>query len=697
MRKIYVTTAIICLGWTVKAQDSLRTVQLDEVVITGTRVETPLEQVDRSVTVISNEEIRKIPYQNVAEIISTFAPGVYFVGQQQNPGTNQSLFIRGTNSNHVNVLVNGVRLTDPTTPGASLDLSELSLLNVERIEILRGSHGAMYGSSGVGGVINIITKKGTKPGLEVQLDGQAGTFSDGATSFKQQLEGTYSLTNGVYLGLGLENWAVNGQDAVIDTVSASDFNKDEDGFEKLDFFGRVGFSGKKDELELFYKRTDQEVDIDDGIFANDENHVVNFERDFLSWRWMHDFEGIQVRYNGGYTRMERTIVDDSSLVAANTYDGSFVKTVNEGSSLTNELQVSKQAGDFELLVGLGHTVDKMNIEVSSFNSFFGLFESDLDSLDLNFRQQYVFGRAAYQFDQFRIAAGARITDHNAYGTQFSGDVNAAFVYNPRGKIYASLSTGFNNPSLFQLFDPLTGNEQLQPEKSNSFELGITHKIVDDLSISANFFSNRVKNTIEFVYLWDNSVPTSELTFSESRGSTYLNLSELNAMGFEGGLKYDGSRLKMSANYSYVSGEFTYASEDLEEEVNDSFHVQIFNNGEFLTSSAESALVRRPSSIVRFDGNYAITDHLVAGMNYTYVGGRQDVFYDFTLGPFGANNTLGIEDYGLFGLNVNYQMLDPLAVSFRIENLFDATYQEIQGFQTRGRGFFLRMNYQLGIK
>ena len=93
------------MGWTVKAQDSLKTVQLDEVVITSARMETALELVDRSVTVISSEEIQGMPYQNVAEVLSAYTPGIYFVGQQQNPGTNQSLFIRGTNSNHVNVLL----------------------------------------------------------------------------------------------------------------------------------------------------------------------------------------------------------------------------------------------------------------------------------------------------------------------------------------------------------------------------------------------------------------------------------------------------------------------------------------------------------------------------------------------------------------------------------------------------------------
>ena len=129
--------------------DSIPTITLKQVVVTASRSEKEIFDIGRYVTVIDSEEIRNSAYDNVGELL-TRQEGIYVVGANQTPGTNQSLFLRGANSNHTSVLIDGLRITDPSSPNSALDLSELSLANVERIEIVRGSHRGEHSGNGRG-------------------------------------------------------------------------------------------------------------------------------------------------------------------------------------------------------------------------------------------------------------------------------------------------------------------------------------------------------------------------------------------------------------------------------------------------------------------------------------------------------------------------------------------------------------------
>jgi vitamin B12 transporter len=165
MRKIY----LFCLACAISthvahSQDSLSATTLHEVVISAARAEQPVIETPRSVTVIHGSTIRESVYQSVGELLN-MQSGIFISGANQTPGTNQNIFMRGANSNQVAVLIDGVRVTDPTSPNAAIDLSEISIANVERIEVIRGSHSTIFGGAAVGGVINIITKGGSTPGL----------------------------------------------------------------------------------------------------------------------------------------------------------------------------------------------------------------------------------------------------------------------------------------------------------------------------------------------------------------------------------------------------------------------------------------------------------------------------------------------------------------------------------------------------
>jgi vitamin B12 transporter len=166
--KIFSMSAmLIALG--VSAQDTLKNRQLDEVVISATRSEKNINDIGRSITVITSDEIKRSGANSVAELL-TQQEGIYVVGAGQNPGMTSSIFTRGANSNQTLLLIDGVRITDPSAINNSIDVAELSLANIDRIEIVRGSHSTMYGSSAIGGVVNIMVH--TAPCMDLRQSGE---------------------------------------------------------------------------------------------------------------------------------------------------------------------------------------------------------------------------------------------------------------------------------------------------------------------------------------------------------------------------------------------------------------------------------------------------------------------------------------------------------------------------------------------
>ena len=150
-------------------KDTTKVYQLKEVVVSATRSERDLSDVGRSVTLVTREQIKSFIYNSVAELLSQ-QEGIYIVGTGQNPGMLQSIFTRGESNNHTAIMIDDVRITDPSAINNAPDLSELSLANLDKVEIVRGSHSTLYGSSAIGGVINLLTKKNEKPGFNADVE-----------------------------------------------------------------------------------------------------------------------------------------------------------------------------------------------------------------------------------------------------------------------------------------------------------------------------------------------------------------------------------------------------------------------------------------------------------------------------------------------------------------------------------------------
>jgi len=162
-------------------------------VVSPTTVVTPTEQSASSVTVITADDIAAQQRLTVPDALAA-VPGLNVV-QSGGPGSQTSVFIRGTNSNHVKVLIDGIDMLDPSNPTGAFDFGHLLTGDVARIEILRGPQSGLYGSDAIGGVISITTKTGSGP-PKLTLSTEGGSF--GTTNERASLSGSQANFNYVF-------------------------------------------------------------------------------------------------------------------------------------------------------------------------------------------------------------------------------------------------------------------------------------------------------------------------------------------------------------------------------------------------------------------------------------------------------------------------------------------------------------------
>lgn len=700
------------------AQDSIKTYTLPEIVVSATRSERNSLQVGRSVSVIPGNRLHGALFQSIGEALARYE-GIFVVGGGQNPGAVQSIFTRGSNSNHTTIMIDDVRITDPSGVNNAAELSELSFANLDRIEIVRGSHGTLYGSSAIGGVINIMTRKKLDPGFHGDAEINTGTFGMGTSTFAQNLFLNYTTLSGLYLNASANNKTTRGLDATVDTVSTPGTfqNRDRDGLSKRDLLGKVGFQNNVWDVYISVASTDQQVDIDDGAYRDDDNYTVDFQRNLLTYGAAYRMsDRLRLKYIGGYSAMKRYTVDDSSVVdASGATDQTFADVTYKGSSLNNELLVNGEWEGAQWTLGGGLYRETMGSKSYFYSrSSFGVFEAatDLDSLGLHSTTGSLFAHVdldgkvfAEGASRLSIGLGARWNNHSSYGSHATMEVSPSYRISDRSLIYASYSTGFNAPSLYQLFVPnvdfvsgiTRGNRNLQPETSASYEVGLKYRFFDEAGFTLSYFSTDVENVIEYAYLWDKNVGIDTLgndwMRNDFRGDTYLNLGNLITHGFEASLHIRLSdELLLTGAVSLVGGKLQYDPSTLDLRQTTGHHVQVYNNGAFITKSVESlGLTRRPDT---FHASLAYTpvQEFSARLDLKHAGTRMDVYYNSDLGPYGALGTVAVEEYTLLDLAARYNLTPQLSLNLRVENVLDTSYLEINGFTTRGRGLFANVRY-----
>ena len=701
-KKIMMSLPGILISFCVTAQDSTKVTTLREVVVSASRAEQPIIETPRSVTVINQEAIEKSIYNSLGDLLNAQS-GLYVVGANQTPGTNQNVFMRGANSNQVAVMIDGVRITDPSSPNSAIDLSEISLANVERIEIIRGSHSTMFGGAAIGGVINIITKNNGMPGFHGNAALQVGTFGKGAYLSTENLDLNYAFKNGLYINGSVFQQNVKGLDASEKTETSTSVTSDKDDFEKTDVFVKAGFKNETLDGFISFKNAHQRADIDNGAFSDDDNNYLTFDRKLLEYRLEYKLNAL-LRFSilGSFSDSERFNENDSSKISASAYDRSYFSGTYYGKLQTHEVQLNYQNEKVKGVIGAGLYREKMFFDTYFFYNdpaFPFEFVTNYDTLDTRTKTQYIFGQLSYGMGAFNISAGSRLSHHTTFGNYLTFEINPSYTFNNL-LLYGSLSSGYNAPSLYQLYDPskgfmsytTRGNQNLESEQSLSIEAGVKKEFPCGSYVTLSAFKTKVANSIEYIYLWNGSKSIQDLDFSDDRGDTYMNVAGQLVKGLEvEGFVVITDKITFKANVTALKGQIKIKSENINDQQTGGNHVQLYNLGTFLNRDVnQEDLVRRPNFTSFAQLRFSPISDLSFFAAYRYTGSRFDSGYDGTLGPYGALGRIKVDEYHLLDVGINWQATKVFTIGMKVENVFNESYRELAGFQTRGRSGYLKL-------
>lgn len=448
----------------------------EKVTVTANRLEQAPGAIGSSITIISAEDIRSSGATWLSDVLGR-APGVS-IARVGGPGGVTTAFLRGTNSNHTLVLINGLKANAPST--GAFNLASVPASRVERVEIIRGPQSALYGSEAMGGVINIITRSGVgAPRLELSVDGGSYGTAHTTADFQGQ-QGNVQYSVGIdYFNAG--NFS---------SADAGNGNSEQDRFRNTALDARVGFHPAEGlDIEGFLTYFDGQSRIDGFDFVAgpiDDPDAVQDTREL--------YGGVALRLQRGSYGGQLTLSSSSQKLG--TADPNGFQTAFDLATTVRELDWQNNLrinADNTATLGVEYRHETAD---SSAVSAFGISGFD-EAIDVT--GVYVQHRFSAN-DRLNLTAGARLEDHSRFGTQATYRLTAAYNLPQALRLHTSLASGFRAPTLNELFFPGFGNAELAPEETTGWDLGINGSWLDGrVSADLTWFSNDLDELIEFTF------------------------------------------------------------------------------------------------------------------------------------------------------------------------------------------------------
>lgn len=489
------------------------TLSTPTIIVTASGTETDRDDSGQAVSVIGRDTLENSQVQSISDILRT-VPGIS-VARSGGVGSQTSVFIRGGESSQTLVLIDGVRINDPSSPNAAFDFGALLTGNIDNVEILRGSNSIIWGSQAIGGVINIRNAP-PQAGLSVRASGEYGAHDS------VQARGNIAGGNErISASLGASYYRTDG-------ISALSAGTERDGYENLSLNGRVKVAVTDTlDIDLRGYYNDGRVEFDDPFALGPDSFPETDNEQFAGYAGVN-----HVALNGrlksriGYSRtdLHRRGSEDGVPFSFNVND---LKGVIDRFEYIGSFDV---AGPLTLIFGAEH-------ERSSARIFFPAGGGAGPDRAVS-RVTSVFGQAIVRpVAGLSITTGVRHDDYNAYGGETSFGAN--FSYTPNGgktRFRGSYGEGFRAPTLTEALLPF-GNPALKPETAKSHDLGIEQNLLDGrLSVAATYFRRTSDDTIIFSF-----------TSFQSE-----NIARTRAEGVEVSLNLrPDDRLTLSAQYSLV--------------------------------------------------------------------------------------------------------------------------------------------------
>jgi vitamin B12 transporter len=610
---------------------------VSELVVSATRSPQRADRIGQSVTVIDAAAIKASQINVVSDLLAQ-TPGVSF-SRNGGVGGSTSLRIRGAETDQTVVVIDGVKLNDPSSTGGGYNFANLMTGDISRIEILRGAQSTLWGSQAIGGVVNIVTAEPTKP-----FEGSAS------------VEGGSMKTGYVRAGVGGATdqlvWRLAAAQYTTDGVSNYRFGTEKDGYRNTGLTGRakVIFTDTVYlDLRAVYSRGRNEFDgfpAPAFVLADDPEYGIT--KDLVTYAGLNfDLAGgkLKNRIAYGFTRTDRDNYDPTQAVTPVTFDAQGenkrweyqgVWAIRDGWSAT----FGAESEDAKMRTASPSAFTPNPVPVrgaASIDSVYGQIQGEV-------------------LTGLTLTAGLREDDHDTFGSHTTGQLAAAWALNDDDTILrASYGQGFKAPTLYQLFSQY-GNTALDPESANAWDAGIEQRLGSHLVATASWFQRETRNQIDFVSC--PSVTTDAFCFVNGvkRSGYYNNTSRAKAHGVELSGRAEFDALSLNANYTW-----TDAENDAPGSV---------NFGKKLT--------RRPEHQANFEATYVWPMKLSTGLAVHYVGDSFD----------NVGNTVVLKGRTLLDLRASYPINDTFELYGRVENVTDESYETTKNYGTLGRAAYL---------
>jgi vitamin B12 transporter len=609
---------------------------LPPVVVTATRTEVPLNQLTTSITVITADDIRERQAELVLEVLRD-VPGVEVV-QTGSMGNATSVFIRGSESDQVLVMIDGVEVNSTTV--GSYDFANLTTENVERIEVLRGAGGTLYGSQAIGGVINILTKKGQGP-LEVGLTAQGGNgWTNRQAVTLRGSTGTlgYSFAASHIGSDGFQS--VNDDYRNLSTSARLDYQVTEDASLK----GIFHFI--KSNVGLFNNNNFASMP-DPNARQATAQYVGKLEwKQKIMPNWDYRISGSMYKENDKFSDDVDSCVFFGSPCDSFTRDH-FRPQINTGEFQTNYRLEDWSTTTFGVQYNRRAASTSGGIDKAIGNAGYYLQEQ------LHFLDRRLI-----------MIPGIRLDDYQSFGTAWTPSFSAAYLFNETGtKLKAGYAKGFRAPTLNELFFPASfgcpafGNPNLGPEKSWEVNFGVEQNLVSDrIKITGTYFHREVKDLIE-------GRPIPGDPFGCFRAEN-VGRAQFNGVEWTLGIKLF-SPLTLNANYTYLNW-----------------------------NTEDGTLPRRPHNQGSVILNY-LQDALNINLIANIVGRRDDFRAASPFGDIVAPGYVRVDLASSYALPWRIPFIKQISLIGKIQNLFNKTYNEVDGFRAPPLNFLLGMRASFG--
>lgn len=581
------------------------------ITVTATGLEQRVEDLPLPITILTREQIESSGEESVVDLLRR-VPGLT-VMRFGDEGASTSIFVRGTESDHVLALFDGVRLNSPYFAG--FDWSQLVTAGIERIEVTRGPYSALWGSDAVGGVIHLIPMR-NREGSSTRL------LAEGGENQWRRLEGSF--------GWGDDAWDVH----------TSLFGRDGRGeldnsdFEHRQILLDAGYGGSDTErLSLVYQHLDAEV----GIPFSDPLNLTPQRRQDSRQRLL----ALPMHFQPAPAwRLELTPSLVERQLEFRDPDDPFGFTRSDTFDDTTQIRFASHHAvavhDHDHSLSWGGEWREDRVDASS------NFGVDLDGQRVELIGAFV--QDVWQAsERFTVVAGLRLDETSEWGSEVSPRLSAGFQANDRVELRVSYGQAFRQPSIGELYFPFSGNPSLEPERSDSAEIGLVLRLGRH-RIDAGVFATDSENLIDFQFV----------------DYTFANIERAEIRGTEVAWTYElSSALRSSLQATWLD-----------------------------TSDQDGlALLRRPewSSSWVFDAHLA--KRLRANLALVLVGDRIDVdalTFERKELPSHATADLGL----------SFSLTEKLDLSLRTLNLADRIYQEVDGYPAPGRRFIAGLRWSL---